>query len=112
MAANEKSASRTLREERRGSVPLTGGAGETFKWDKIGKEIEGRFLGLKDGSMGGQLVKIDDGKTIQVASAPEMLRQALEDVKIGTRIVIRYTGEAANKKGQSYKTFEAVALPD
>lgn len=105
---------KTLRETHRGSVPLTGGTGETFKWDKPGKELAGRFLGLREGSMGGQMVRIDDGKEIQTASAPEMLENALDGVKQGTKVVIRYLGDAPSKRvpGQTYKTFEAVALPE
>lgn len=108
----EKKAPQTLREQHRGAVPLTGGTGETVKWDTVGKELSGRFLGLQEGSMGGQMVKVDDGKDIQVASAPTMLASALDGVKPGTRIVIRYLGERQNKKGGTYKAFEAVAIPE
>jgi hypothetical protein len=108
----EAKKTQSLREQHRGAVPLTGGTGETIKWDKEGKELAGRFLGLQEGSMGGQMVKIDDGKDIQVASAPTMLASALDGVKPGTKVVIRYLGERLNKKGGTYKAFEAVAVPD
>ena len=112
--AESKQKPQTLREQHRGAVPLTGGSGETFKWDVVGKELRGRFLGLSEGSLGGQMVKIDDGKEIQVASAPQMLASALEGVKPGTQVVIRYIGEQPSKRkpGQSYKAFEAIALPE
>lgn len=110
--AGEAKKPQTLREQHRGAVPLTGGTGETVKWDKEGRELSGRFLGLQEGSMGGQMVKLDDGKEIQVASAPTMLASALEGVKPGTRVVIRYLGERQNKKGGTYKAFEAIAVPE
>ena len=112
MADAAKKGPQTLREQHRGAVPLTGGTGETVKWVKEGAELSGRFLGLQEGSMGGQMVKVDDGKEIQVASAPTMLASALEGVKPGTKIVIRYLGERPTKKGGTFKAFEAVALPE
>lgn len=103
---------KTLREQYPDSVPLTGGTGETFKWDRPGKELRGKFLRLRDGSMGGQLVNIDTGKEVVTASAPQTLADALDGVKPSTEIIIRYIGEQDSKKkpGMKFKSFEVVAL--
>jgi hypothetical protein len=108
----EAKKTQTLREQHPGAVPLTGGTGEIFKWDRVGAELSGRFLGLQEGSMGGKMVMLDDGKEIQVASAPTMLAAALDGVKRGTRVVIRYLGARQNKEGGTYKAFEAIAIPE
>jgi hypothetical protein len=103
---------KSLREQYPDAVPLTGGVGETFKWNKPGKELRGRFLRLREGSMGGQLVNIDTGTEVVTASAPQTLADALDGVKPGTEIIIRYLGEEESKKkpGMRYKSFEVVAL--
>lgn len=104
---------KTLREELGNkAVPLTGGTGKTFKWDTPGARLDGRFMSLREGSMGGEMVTLDTGKELVTASAPTMLADALRTLKVGTRVVIRYNGEEVGKNGQTYKSFEAVALTD
>lgn len=107
-------APKSLREEYPNAIPLTGGTGEMFKWERPGARLQGRFLKLRDGSMGGQLVDIDTGDEIVTASAPRTLADALDGVKPGTRVVIQYVGEQQPKKagGRAYKAFEVVALPE
>lgn len=111
--ANDAKGAKSLRDEYPGAVPLTGGMGEMFKWDAPGTTLRGKFLRLRKGSMGGELVNIDTGSDIVTASAPQTLGDALDGVKPGTEIVIRYIGEVASKKvgGRPYKQFEVVALP-
>ena len=111
MAKGNTQDRKSLRDEHAGAVPLTGSTGELHKWESPGQQIEGRFVNLKDGSMGGQIVTLDTGKELISASAPQMLASALADVAPGTWVIIRYLGEAPSKKGGTYKTFEAVAIP-
>lgn len=108
--AKEKS----LRDEFPGAVPLTGGQGEMFKWETVGTTLRGRFLRLREGSMGGEIVNIDTGDEIVSASAPKALADALDGVKPGTEVVIRYIGEKQPKRagGRAYKAFEVVALAE
>lgn len=112
MAKEQKA--KSLREEFPNAIPLSGGTGEMFKWDTPGARLQGRFLKLRSGSMGGQLVDIDTGDEIVTASAPQTLADALDGVRAGTRVVIQYTGEQQPKKigGRPYKAFEVVALPE
>lgn len=109
MAGKEKT--KSLREEYPNSIPLTGSGGETYKWDTPGKTLKGRFVKLREGSMGGHLVLIDTGDRVETASAPGQLVDALDSVKPGQLVVIRYLGEEKSKKtGMNYKTFEAAAI--
>jgi hypothetical protein len=112
MAKEQAGKAKNLRDEFPGSIPLTGGTGDMYKWDTPGQTLRGRFLRLREGSMGGQLVNLDNGTDIVTASAPQTLADALDGVKAGTEIVIRYIGEAQPKKagGRPYKQFEVVAL--
>lgn len=111
MAKDTKGA-KSLREEFPNSIPLSGGTGDMYKWDTPGQTLRGRFLRLRDGSMGGQLVNLDTGDDIITASAPQTLAESLTGVKPGTEVVIRYVGEVPSKKsgGRPYKQFEVVAL--
>lgn len=112
MAKTEKDTqARSLRDEVPGSVPLTGSVGELYKWETAGQRIEGRYQGMKDGSMGGQILTIETRDGLLSASAPTMLENALRDVAPGTLVVIRYLGEQPSKKGGTFKAFEAIAVP-
>lgn len=111
MASNTKA--KSLREQHKGSVPLTGSSDETFKWDAIGKELRGKLLKMKEGGNGGQFVMIDTGRDVVTASAPTGLADALDGVTPGTEVVIRYIADRPPKReGDSpFKVFEAVAIP-
>jgi hypothetical protein len=100
---------KSLRDEYPGAVPLTS-EGETFKWDKPGLTLRGKFLRLRAGSMGGDMVMLDTPTGAITASAPKTLADALDGVRQGTEVVIRYTGEEVGQRGQKYKRFEVVAL--
>lgn len=104
---------KTLRDEHKGSIPLTGSSDDTFKWDVIGKTLRGKFLRMRPGGNGGQFVMIDTGRDVVVASAPTGVEDALEGVQPGTEVVIRYIADRAPKReGDSpFKVFEAVAIP-
>lgn len=91
-----------------GAVPLHGGS-ETFKW-KVGEPLEGYYLGLSEGSLGGQMVRIQTGTGVEVASAPTVLAKALSGIKSGTKVAIIFTGTEKSKKGQDVKLFEVYAL--
>lgn len=108
--ANDKA--KSLHEEFPNAVPLTSGDAPMHKWDKAGSTIRGRFLRLKEGNMGGAILTLDTSNGILSASAPKVLEDALNDVKPGTEVVIRYNGERPAKKagGRPYKDFEVVAL--
>lgn len=110
--ADAPSKTKSLHEEFPQAVPLTGGEGEMYKWEKAGQTIRGRFIRIREGNMGGDILTLDTGKELLTCSAPRTLADALVDVKPGTEVVIRYLGERQPKKagGRPYKAFEAVAL--
>lgn len=112
MAEKQAEKVRSLRDEFPDSVPVTASGGETFKWDKIGKRLRGRFIRLRDGSLGGQMALIDTGSRVETASAPVVLAEALESVKPGSEVVIQYMGDQPNKKDPKRRTanFEVVVL--
>lgn len=94
-----------------GAIPLHNVGGETFKWDKPGKTLQGVFGGFESGSMGGKLIRVQTGAGVEVASAPLQLERALSGIAVGTRIVIRYTGEVKAKSDRMVKAFEVWAVP-
>lgn len=105
---------KSLRERYKGAVPLTGTEKETFKWDWPGTELKGRFIRLRDGSMGGQLALIDTGSKVEACSAPQQLADALDSIKPGTMVVIEYIGQepSKNNPANTVKRFDVVSLPD
>lgn len=105
-------AARSLREEFPNATPLGGGSGTMFKWNKVGTRLRGKFIRLREGNMGGQLVQLDTGSEIVTASAPTTLADALDGVKPGTEVVIEYQGSQPSKQGggKEVKLFEVVAL--
>ena len=103
-----------LRERYKDAVPLTGTEKETFKWTTPGTELKGRFVRLREGSLGGQIALIDTGKKVESASAPAQLADALESVKPGTMVVIEYIGQFPSKNNPEnfVKQFDVVSLPE
>lgn len=76
-------------------TPLHSATGKTIKWDEPGKRIEGIFIALEEGSLGGKMVVLQLATGRESASAPAPLARALAGVKTGTKIVIEYQGEQA-----------------
>jgi hypothetical protein len=103
---------KSLHDEYPQAIPLTGGEGEMYKWEKAGQTIRGKFIRIREGNMGGDILTLDTANGLLTCSAPRTLSDALSDVKPGTEVVIRYLGERQPKKagGRPYKAFEAVAL--
>lgn len=102
-----------LRQKYPGAVPLTADSGtDIYKWTEAGQTLEGRFLRLTSGSAGGDLALMETESGIVSVSAPKMLGDALDGVKSGTRVAIQYLGDKQTKGGNTYKTFEVVALPE
>lgn len=73
-------------------------------WDE-GKEIEGTFLELRDGSVG-KLFDVQDwqGK-LHTVGAPTILARLLKPVQAGDFIRVLCTGQVQNAKGQDTWTF-------
>ena len=103
-----------LRERYKGAVPLTGTEKETFKWTAPGTILKGRFIRLRDGSLGGQLALIDTGTKVESCSAPKQLADALDSVRPGTMVVIEFVSEFPSKANPEnhVKQFDVVSLPD
>jgi len=83
----------------------------TVKWDEPGVEIEGEFLGLVPGSLGGKLVRLREigaggQPSIVVASAPARLETALSVVSEGDHIKIVYNGTIEGGRYGTVKDFE------
>lgn len=71
---------------------------ETFKWNEPGDTLVGTYMGMVEGSLGGELVRVDTDDGIHAASAPVRLATALQSVTPGQVIKIVYQGEV--KAGQ------------
>lgn len=91
-----------------GAVPLHGGA-ETYKW-QLNEPLEGIYLSLQDGSLGGKMVRIQTGNGVETASAPITLARALEGVKTGTKVAIIWTGTQRSKSRKDQKTGQPVDI--
>ena len=111
--ANDPKAGKSLRELYPKGVVLSGGDADKYvTWEKVGTTVEGRFLRVRDGGEKGQFLDLDTGEAVVTVAAPARLAQAVEGVKVGTMLAIRFSGERApTKAGQSgVKVFEVVAL--
>jgi hypothetical protein len=95
-----------------GGVPLH--PGDMVKWDKIGQEMIGVFLNIKE-FRNGYIAQMDTEEDGRVAfSAPTILADILLGLKKGSRVAIVFSGEKpATKAGLSpTKEFEVYQLPD
>jgi hypothetical protein len=93
-----------------GATPLHGAQSETFKWEDHGTVLEGIYIGLEDGSMGGKILILQTSKGKERASAPTQLVRALDGIKQGTKLAIQYDGEVKAKSGRMVKQFKVWAL--
>jgi len=92
MAEESRKPSRPTAPPPRGT-PLHSATGKTIKWDEVGKRVEGIFIALEEGSLGGKMVVLQLSTGRESASAPAPLARALLGVKAGTKICIEYQGE-------------------
>lgn len=91
-------------------------AAETFKWDQVGKHIEGEYMGMKPGSMGGMLatVRLLRSTELVTFSAPQILEDMLKTVRAfdpetgdaGQAIYIVFNGEVKSAAGRPVKQFD------
>lgn len=93
-----------------GARPLHGAQGETFKWEVVGTVLQGVYIGLEDGSMGGKILILQTDKGKERASAPTQLIRALEGLNVGTKLAIEYTGTVKSQAGRDVKQFKVWAL--
>lgn len=92
-------------------TPLHSATGETIKWDEPGKVVEGIFIALEKGSLGGQMVVLQLPTGREAASAPASLVRSLTGLKPGTRVKIEYVGETPIEgTDRTTKQFRAWAL--
>jgi hypothetical protein len=92
------------------ATPLHGAQSETFKWEDEGTVLQGIYVGLEDGSMGGKILILQTDKGKERASAPTQLVRALDGIKQGTKLAIEYTGTVKSAAGRSVKQFKVWAL--
>lgn len=92
------------------ATPLHGASPETFKWAEVGTVLQGVYVGLEDGSMGGKILILQTEKGKERASAPIQLVRALDGIKQGTKLAIEYTGEVKAASGRMVKQFKVWAL--
>lgn len=100
-----------------GGVPLHG-AGEMFKWEKVGQELVGTFLLVKPFKKG-HIGQIETAEGRVDFSAPTILADILKGIKRGDRVAIVFSGQRVNPKrgpkGEALndiKEFEVYGLPD
>lgn len=93
-----------------GATPLHGAQQQTFKWEDAGTTLQGVYVGLEDGSMGGKILILQTDKGKERASAPLQLVRALDGIKQGTKLAIEYTGEVKAASGRMVKQFKVWAL--
>jgi hypothetical protein len=97
-------------------VKLGGNSGPIQKWTATGQELEGIFLGLRNGKEFRQGqgpskladLRKDDGTQV-TCGAPTALASQLSQVQPGTRVKIRYLGLTRGQGGVEYKNFETEA---
>ena len=86
--------------------------GKILKWVSPGQEIDGVFLGLRPGKpykVGQESwladMRLADG-SISTLPAKTVLKGQLDQVKAGTRILVKYLGKVRGKGEQEYHNFE------
>jgi hypothetical protein len=84
-------------------------------WEKIGTEAAGLFMGVVKADTGnGRFVKLQTKLGVVRCSAPMTLERALEGVRIGTPIEIKYVRQepAKEKEKAGLKRFEVYAVEE
>lgn len=88
------------------------GEGEWFQFEKPGDELVGVFKGVvpfRNGHKG--TILTEDG--LRVFSASTLLKAKLDQIEVGQRIAIAYTGDGKDTgKGSPLKEFFVGVLPD
>lgn len=83
-------------------------SGEYMRWEEVGQQLEGIYLGMQEGTQSGFLGKVqtEQGLTV-VFSVPSGLKNQLEGVKEGRLIQIHYRGYKLNQRTKrEYKSFD------
>src|SRR5713101_807684 len=94
--------------------PEDTGAGKFISWGKvpIGFELEGKWLGTREGEYGLYGVIELPGDRQQRFALPAILLKRLGIVDPGVEIKIQYLGPAVSKAGTMYHTFEVLSTTD
>lgn len=72
---------------------------QTFKFDKVGAEIEGELVGIEDSkTYGNKLFKIETEEGVKAIFGTSVMESQMMNVKIGDYIKIVFTGTQPNKK--------------
>ena len=87
------------------------GQGQFHKWETPGDELEGAWQGSHEGRYGllGTLETTAGLLTFPLHAA---LVQRLQQVRIGTDVLIRYMGPQTSKTGRLFKGFEVFVSGD
>jgi hypothetical protein len=85
------------------------GGGEFLRWEDEGTVVEGIWRGTSPWhKYDSRIGKLEvDGKEV-VFSYTKVLAQRLDDVRIGSKVKIKYTGKDTTKDGTSFKMFRVL----
>ena len=89
------------------------GGGTFLRWEEEGTVIEGIWRGTSHWEKyNSRLGKLEVDKKEVVFSYTKVLAQRLDDVKIGSKVKIKFTGSDKTKDGTAFKTFRVLVDDD
>lgn len=85
----------------------SGAGGNFFKFEKVGEELTGVYLGEFDGGMSpfgkrNRNAKIQSGNDVAIVSMTANLARQMETLKAGVEVKIVYNGKKLNAKNHNY----------
>lgn len=85
----------------------SGAGGNFFKFEKVGEELTGTYLGEFDGGMSpfgkrNRNAKIQSGNDVAIVSMTANLARQMETLKAGVEVKIVYNGKKLNAKNHNY----------
>ena len=81
------------------------GQGQFHKWETPGNELEGIWQGPHEGRFG-PLGTLETAEGFVIFPLHAALLDRLKQVRIGSDVLIRYTGPQTSKAGRVFKGFE------
>ncbi|SRR6266702_2608928 len=95
----------------RGAQQVEARAGGWYEFADIGDELVGEYRGTQPFRNGMKsTIRTTDG-TLVVFSTPTLLRQQLEEIKIGESVAIVLAGFEKSNKASPMKVFQVFRLP-
>jgi len=87
------------------------GQGQFHKWETPGEKLEGLWQGSHEGRFG-PLGTVETPEGLVTFPLHAALLERLRRVRVGTEILIRYTGPQTSKAGRLFKGFDVFVSGD